>query len=156
MARHVIGILILIVTLAAVLVLYRTFPVPTHTGTLAGVSLRLDYATTDATRERGLGGRANVPNGYGMLFIFPKEDYYGFWMKDTLVPLDIFWLDDALQVVSMATDVATSTYPRVFYSSVPVKYVLETAAGFAHVHGVATGTPLVLKNGLKNLPNVSR
>ncbi len=77
-----------------------------------------------------------------MLFVFPRDGYYGFWMKDTLVPLDMFWLDDKGQVVSIAKDVATSTFPNVFYPTAPARYVLETAAGFADSHEVATGTPL--------------
>lgn len=81
-----------------------------------------------------------------MLFIFPVSDRYGFWMKDTLVPLDIFWLDDKGQVVSIAKDVAPSSFPNVFYPTAPARYVLETAAGFAEAHAIATGTPLLLKN----------
>lgn len=109
-----------------------------------GVSLRLEYALTDAERGRGLGGRTSLPPDYGMLFVFPSDGRYGFWMKDTLVPLDLFWLNAQGQVVSIAQDVATSTYPAVFYPSVPARYVLETAAGFAAAHQVATGTPLYL------------
>ena len=120
-------------------------------GEFGGVSLRLDFADTDATRERGLGGRADIPSDYGMLFVFPRDDRYGFWMKDTLVPLDMFWLDAQGQVVSIAQNVATSSFPHVFYPSVPARYVLETAAGFAQEHSIATGTPL----HLKNLPSVT-
>ncbi|MFI5260486.1 MAG: DUF192 domain-containing protein [Candidatus Paceibacteria bacterium] len=107
---------------------------------------KLDYATTTVSRELGLGGRTSIPSDYGMLFVFLKDDRYGFWMKNTLVPLDMFWLDDKGQVVWIAQDVATSSYPHVFYPAVPARYVLETAAGFATVHGVATGTPLLLNN----------
>lgn len=115
------------------------------TGEFGGVSLRVELATTTAAREHGLGGRSMIPERYGMLFVFPKDGLYGFWMKDTLVPLDIFWLDSKGQVVSIAPDVATSTYPHVFYPTMPARYVLETAAGFARTHVVATGTPLLLK-----------
>mgnify|MGYP001576965915 CR=1 FL=1 len=111
-----------------------------------GVSLRLEYATTPAERKRGLGGRTEIPEGYGMLFVFPKDDTYGFWMKDTLVPLDIFWLNNKGQIVSIAVDVATSTYPHVFYPTVPARYVLETTAGFARAHTIKIGTPLLLKS----------
>jgi hypothetical protein len=124
---------------------------PQSAGEFGGVSLRIEYATTSAARERGLGGRSDIPEDYGMLFAFPKSGRYGFWMKDTLVPLDIFWLDDKGQVVSIASDVATSTYPNVFYPTEAARYVLETAAGFARAHAIATGTVLQLKN----LPTVS-
>ncbi|MDE1925549.1 MAG: DUF192 domain-containing protein [Patescibacteria group bacterium] len=141
--------LVIIVCSLTAFFFYKTV----HTGSttppvalFGGVSLSIEYATTEAQREKGLGGRISIPDNYGMLFVFPRDDYYGFWMKDTLVPLDMFWLDDKGQVVSMAQDVATSTYPNVLYPSAPARYVLETAAGFAKAHAIATGTPLLLKN----------
>lgn len=119
---------------------------PTAGATFAGVSLKLDYATTTAKRELGLGGRAEVPQGYGLLFIFPRGGSYGFWMKDMLVPIDIFWLDDKGQVVSFEPNVAPATYPHVFYPNAPARYVLETAAGFASAHGVSKESRLKLQN----------
>ena len=122
------------------------FRVPAPVASFGGVSLRIDYATTPEARERGLGGRESIPSDHGMLFVFPRDDYYGFWMKNTLIPLDMFWLDAQGHVVYIAQDVATSSYPIVFYPSTPARYVLETAAGFARAHSIATGTPLLLKN----------
>src|SRR3989338_8231933 len=128
---------------------YRTEPIPLFLGERAGfggVSLRIEYATTPEARERGLGGRTEIQENYGMLFVFAKDDKYGFWMKDMLVPIDIFWLDSKGHVISIASGVATSTYPNVFYPSTSVRYVLETAAGFAKDNNIATGTSLQLKN----------
>ena len=127
---------------------YRT----SDTAVFGDVSLTLEYATTTAARELGLGGRMNVPEGYGMLFVFPKSGRYGFWMKDMQVPIDIFWLDTQGRVISISEQVATSSYPDVFYPAAPAQYVLETAAGFAKAHGIATGTPLQLKD----FPSVSK
>jgi uncharacterized membrane protein (UPF0127 family) len=139
-----IGLLAVIVIGLATLFIYKT---PTSViAEFGGVSLRIDYATTPVEREKGLGGRTSVPADYGMLFVFLKDDKYGFWMKDMLVPIDIFWLNAQGQVVSIAEDVTISTYPSVFYPNMPARYVLETAAGFAQAHSVATGTPLLLKN----------
>ena len=81
-----------------------------------------------------------------MLFIFDKANRYGFWMKDMLVPIDIFWLGSDMRVVSFIRDVATSTYPHVFYPARPALYVLETAAGFTEQNSVTTGTLLRLQN----------
>ena len=81
-----------------------------------------------------------------MLFVFPKDDRYGFWMKDMLIPLDMFWLNAQGHVVYIAENVATSTYPNVFYPTEPARYVLETVAGFARVHNIVIGIPLSLKN----------
>ena len=132
--------------------IYKTDSGLPTTGKFAGVTLHLDYATTTASRELGLGGRASIPQDYGMLFVFPSPGYYGFWMKDTLVPLDMFWLDAWGRVVYLKSDVATSSYPAVFYPTTSALYVLETAAGFAEAHGVVVGTQLLLKK----LPTVSQ
>ncbi len=148
------GILAVVLGLIVLLFVsvYRTPVVTSSVGTFGDVSLNIDYATTEAARERGLGGRAVVPENYAMLFVFPKDDYYGFWMKDMQVPLDMFWLDSKGRVVTIAENVATSSYPNVLYPTVPARYVLETAAGFASRHVIATGTPL----NLQSLPTVSK
>lgn len=114
-------------------------------GTFGGALMRIEFALSEAAKEKGLGGRSALPRNFGMLFVFAKDGRYGFWMKDTLVPLDMFWLNDRGRVVSMVEDVATSTYPNAFYPSLPARYVLETAAGFGSAHNIATGTALVLK-----------
>lgn len=132
-------------------VLYRNVYQSEPVAEFAGVSLRLEFATSTEARERGLGGRVALAPNEAMLFAFTESDRYGFWMKDTLIPLDIFWLDDKGQVIYFEPDVATSTYPRVFYPSAPARYVLETAAGFARAHGVTVGTSL----RLQNFPSVS-
>lgn len=153
-ATHILAGLAVTVLVAGLL-LYKTEnapALPSTVGSFAGVSLTIEYALDAAARELGLGGRAHVPEDYGMLFVFPEDGFHGFWMKDTLVPLDIFWLDAQGQVVSIAADAATSTYPHVFYPAKPARYVLETAAGFARTHRVTPGTPLVLKN----FPTVSK
>lgn len=132
---------------------YRTSPPPAEfmvqqeqTAEFGGVSLRIEYATTSAAREKGLGGRESIPDDYGMVFVFPEDGLYGFWMKDALVPLDIFWLDAQGQVVTIAPEVAPGTYPHVFYPTAPARYVLETVTGFARSHHIEIGAPLVLKS----------
>ena len=114
-------------------------------GVFSGVSLRIEVADTDARRERGLGGRTSIPEDYGMLFVFAKPDTYGFWMKDMVVPVDIFWLDAQGRVVSQQNNVSPVSYPNVFYPEAPALYVLETQAGFAAAHDVKTGTLLELQ-----------
>ena len=152
MKRYVYFLLVAVVLAVGALIFAYKTEAPLATAEpvaeFGGVSLRLDLATTTEARERGLGGRVSIPEGYGMLFAFPKDDRYGFWMKDMLVPIDMFWLDDKGQVVSFDQDVATSTYPHVLYPSALARYVLETAAGFAARHSVATGTALLLKSPL--------
>jgi len=127
---------------------YRTPQMLPNTASLGGVSLRIDYATTNAERERGLNGRENVPYDYAMLFIFPIEGKYGFWMKDMLVPIDIFWLDDKGRIISIESEVATSTYPKVFYRRTG-DVCPRNGRRIRRGHNIATGTPFVLKTVYK-------
>lgn len=145
MRNFSIGLLVVVISILSIF-FYRTSLQDTDTvGEFGGVSLRVEYAITDTQKEKGLSGRESIPNDYGMLFVFPKDDLYGFWMKDMLTSIDVFWLDDKGQVVSIAESVTPSSYPNVFYPSTPARYVLETVSGFAHEHNIATGTPLLLK-----------
>ena len=43
--------------------------------------------------------RESLNENSGMLFIFPKEDFHNFWMKNTLIPLDIIWINSAKEIV---------------------------------------------------------
>lgn len=113
---------------------------PVPDARIGSVSLKLRYATTAAARARGLAGVRYLDPDEGMLFAFATDDTYGFWMKDTLIPLDIVWLDAQGHVVSIAAQVSPATYPQVFLPAAPARYVLELPAGSVDRGSVATGT----------------
>ncbi len=129
--------------------LYKTPDTPASAtmaeAVFGGVSLRVEIVTTTEARARGLSGRSHLADDYGMLFLFDDADTHGIWMKDMLVPIDIFWLDHKRQVIAVQTNVTPNTYPSVFYPNVAAQYVLETSAGFAERHMIATGTVLTLQ-----------
>lgn len=107
-----------------------------------GNAIDLEVATSTEDQERGLSGRMSIPDDYGMLFVFQKADRWGFWMKDMKVPIDMYWLSDKGAVVYLQTDVSPDTYPNVFYPSQPVRYVLETRAGYGREHRIRLGSAL--------------
>lgn len=111
--------------------------------------MRFEPVTTAAAQERGLGGRANVPENYAMLFVFPADQRIGFWMKDMLVPIDMVWLSDKGTILGIDANVSPDTYrsdsdAQIFYPPQPVKYVLETRAGEARRRGWSVGTNVAL------------
>ncbi len=63
--------------------------------------MRFEVVTTQAAQAQGLGGRSDVPENYGMLFVFPTDQRVGFWMKDMQVPIDIIWLSDTGAVLGI-------------------------------------------------------
>ena len=82
------------VLLAAVLAVSAYGSSPTTVLRLDGATFRPELALTQAARSRGLMGRTQAPAD-GMLFVFPRDTSGGFWMKDTLVPLEIAFFDES-------------------------------------------------------------
>lgn len=83
-------------------------------------------ADTDLKRIAGLSGVASLPQGVdGMLFVFPEPGQYSIWMKDMLMSLDIYWLDEKFEIVHQELQVSPDTYPQSFTNETPALYVLE-------------------------------
>ena len=70
---------------------------------------QVEIADTDEKRERGLMFREELCSDCGMLFVYDEEIKSKFWMKNTLIPLDIIWLDSDLNVVHVANAVPCVT-----------------------------------------------
>ena len=111
--------------------------------------LTLEVVSTERDRAKGLGGRDSLSQDAGMLFIFPEEDTYGFWMKDMRFPIDILWLDESFEVVHIAHNVSHLSYnneipweSETFYPKQPALYVLEVNAGLSEVEKVTVGDML--------------
>lgn len=124
-------------------------PSVSRTIQLHGQTIRVLLADTPETRQIGLGGRDRLAQDEGMLFIFPEDGTYAFWMKDMRFSIDILWLSapDRLSrdgsatatVVHIAPDVSPDTYPQDFMSTKPARYVLELPAGFVRENNVTIG-----------------
>lgn len=112
---------------------------PTHTLKLAGATVHVILAQTAADQERGLGGRESLEPDEGMLFVFPVDGKYAFWMKDVKFPIDIIWLAVDGTVVHVVPNLSPSTYPRSYAPQKPARFVLEVPAGFAAAHHVQIG-----------------
>ena len=107
----------------------------------------VELAKTSAEHERGLMYRKELDKNKGMLFVFDKEGVYPFWMKNTLIPLDMIWADSNGKVVFVAQDVQpckTLICPSVS-PSVGAKYVLEVNAGVCREIGLKIGDQLTIK-----------
>lgn len=106
---------------------------------IGGKIIRVTVADTPEARQEGLGGRNGLAPDEGMLFIFPEDGKYGFWMKNMKFPIDILWLSAGGEVIHMAQNVSPDTYPRVFTPETPARYVLELPAGYAKAYTVEVG-----------------
>ncbi len=109
-------------------------------------TLRLQVADTEDERERGLMSVSSLPPHTGMVFVFPTDQAVEFWMKDTLVPLDMVFADADGKVRSVAAsvpvvplDTADDKIPR---RQGVAKYVIELPAGEAKADGIVPGVTL--------------
>ncbi len=124
----------------------RPTPAETISGPRAvlpsGAVYRLELATVPEDLAQGLMYRENLPERTGMLFLFAEPSPHHFWMKNTMIPLDIVWLDDAGRVIFVSVDTPPcKADPCPTYGTdVPVRRVLEIAGGMAKKEGVVVGS----------------
>ncbi|MGQ9508643.1 MAG: DUF192 domain-containing protein [Thermodesulfobacteriota bacterium] len=97
----------------------------------------VEVARTPEEREKGLMGRKNLEKDEGMLFIFESEDYHVFWMKNTLIPLSIAFIDKEGRIVGITDmeplSLASNLPPR------PILYALEMRKGWFKKNKVKIG-----------------
>ena len=113
---------------------------------LKGQRFSVELALTRDEQMRGLMFRESLAEDHGMLFIFPGEAPRSFWMKNTRIPLDIFYFDEELKLVSVAHNARPCVAPPCvgYPSAGPARYVLELNAGAAARLDVRQGDPLTL------------
>jgi uncharacterized membrane protein (UPF0127 family) len=122
---------------------------------LGGHRYGVEIADDDAERERGLMFRDELAADRGMLFIHERQEPQAYWMKNTRIPLDILYFDNARKLVSQQRDVPPCTlgdacppYP----SDAPARYVLELNAGEAARLSLHDGVELRFGPGITPAP----
>lgn len=108
---------------------------------LQGHRIHVEIAADDATREHGLMDRKSMPADHGMLFVYPDDAVLTFWMKDTLIPLDMLFFDAQRRLVTLLADVPPCKADPcgIYPSTQPARYVLELNAGTTARLGVHEG-----------------
>jgi uncharacterized membrane protein (UPF0127 family) len=111
--------------------------------------LGVEISDTRRERARGLMGRDSLPDNAGMLFVYDGARELSFWMKNTLVPLDIIFVGEDMRVLNVEH---ASTEPGVpddeltrYRSDGGAQYVVEAERGYANRTGVSPGDRLVIE-----------
>jgi uncharacterized membrane protein (UPF0127 family) len=114
-----------------------------HDGAESAVSVAL--ALIEEQRRRGLMYVQNLPPDDGMLFVFDADAELSFWMKNTLIALDMIFIDSGMTVVGVIANAKPLTLePRGVGK--PARFVVEVNGGWAAAHGVAAGTKVRFDN----------
>ena len=118
-------------------------------------SFTVDLADSLEIRAKGLSGRASLPPGAGMLFIFEDSGFHTFWMKGMMFSLDLIWIGEQCTVESITPrappprpEQADSDLPR-FRPTKPVRYVLEINGGEAEAANIRVGDPVAFVGSLR-------
>lgn len=110
------------------------------------VAVHVEVAATLAQRQQGLMFRTQLGEDEGMLFLFDRDVQTGFWMRNTLVPLDIAYIGANLQVNEVKQGTPLDETPLV--PAGRYRYVLEVNQGWFERHGLGPGARIELPEGL--------
>lgn len=112
-----------------------------------GKEISAQVAKSAEERERGLMFKEALDDNEGMLFIFEKDGFHSFWMKNCRIPLDIIWMDAQVRVVHIKKAAPPcgedEKCPSIFPSR-KARYVLEVKAGVASASDIKIGDDLIM------------
>lgn len=104
---------------------------------LGGTTINVQVVRSPAELTLGLSGRESLEGG--MWFVFPKADYYAFWMKDMKFPIDIIWIAEDFTIVDIKENAQPDSFPEAFRPKAEALYVLEVPAGFSKENQLRIG-----------------
>ncbi|MEM5947819.1 DUF192 domain-containing protein [Spirochaetia bacterium 38H-sp] len=107
------------------------------------VKIKAEVADTLEERRHGLMGRTELAENRGMLFVFPEVTQPAFWMKDTIIPLSLAFIDNNGVIREIYELEPLSIEP--VRSNYPVLYALEVNRGFFKKHGIKPGDKIIIK-----------
>jgi hypothetical protein len=102
------------------------------------VEVALEVAATPEALRRGLMYRRELSDGHGMLFVFPREEDHLFWMKNTLIALDMLFIAGDGRIVGIRANTTPLSTETVGVGR-PSRWVLEVPGGWAARRGIAAG-----------------
>ncbi len=104
---------------------------------VAGIEIRVEIAADADERQQGLMFRESLEENQGMLFVYPEQRTLGFWMKNTLIPLDIAYIDREGRIVDIQQMEPQTT--ETHNSAAPAMYALEMNQGWFEANGIRVG-----------------
>lgn len=102
----------------------------------------IEIADNEESRATGLMFRDKMDQNHGMLFVFPNEEPQAFWMKNTILPLDIIFVNSKMEIVKIQKN-AVPYSEKSLPSVKPAQFVVEVNAGYCDKLGIGEGDKIV-------------
>jgi uncharacterized membrane protein (UPF0127 family) len=132
---------VVVVILAAAVAFMLTHFQPRTEVKIGTGTFQARLARDQASREVGLAGVTELKANDAMLFVFPKDDTWGIWMKDMKVSIDIVWLDQSKKVVHIVKNASPDeSTTKIFTPNQAARYVIELPVGSVQKYGVTVGS----------------
>ncbi len=109
------------------------------------VRVTVEVVSTPTARSQGLMYRRELGAAAGMLFVFPEDAVHRFWMKNTVIPLDMLFLDVGRRVIGIVENARPMSTESVGPAQ-PSRYVVEVNGGFAARHHITVGSMVEFVN----------
>ncbi len=103
------------------------------------VGVRVEIADDSEEQAQGLMNRTSLGEDQGMLFVFDEEATLSFWMRNTLIPLSVAYIDSEGRIVDIQKMEPLDDEPPQYVSAEPAQYALEVNQGFFEERGVEVG-----------------
>jgi hypothetical protein len=109
--------------------------------------INLELTKTQEKRTQGLMYKTELKNNLGILFIYEEEGLYNIWMKNTLIPLDIIWIDQNFQIKQIEkANLCEIEECKTYNALYPTKYIIEVNQGFTIENNIKVGDIITLRN----------
>lgn len=105
----------------------------------------LEIAVTNEQKAKGLMNRPSLAQNRGMVFVFRPARTVTFWMKDTLIPLDMIFVKNG-RIVKIAKDAIPNQTATLYPSDFEVTEVIEVNGGFTDTHMIVVGDSITFEN----------
>jgi len=110
------------------------------------IKVKAEVADTPEKKERGLMMREELGKDSGMFFTFDNDGIYSFWMKNTLIPLDIIFISKELEIVEIFhAEPCTEDPCELYETTAASRYVLEVNKDFTTNNNIEVGDKIILK-----------
>lgn len=114
--------------------------------------LKVTVAYSEEAQAKGLMGVKELKDGDGMIFVYKESEYLSFWMKNTLIPLSIAFVDANGKIIDIQDMMVEKNKPdyelRRYTSNSPAKYAIETPIGWFLLNGIKKGDKIKLPKEL--------